>query len=87
MSLKKGSKKYDPGTHFSYNLQFKQNNGVFDLKGLTTVFDHKKWVFAYFVTALSFMHLEGPEIMAIMLALIPVTIGASSFDKSQWRKE
>jgi hypothetical protein len=56
------------------------------MNGLRTVLDHKKWTFAYFVTGLSFWRLDGPEIMAIMIALIPVTLGASSFDKSVWRK-
>ena len=62
------------------------------MKGLTTVFDHKKWMFAYIVLALMTYllvhdHLDGAQYMMGLLALIPVTIGASSFDKSVWRKD
>lgn len=57
------------------------------MNGIFTILDHKKWVFAYFISGMSFWRLDGSEIMAVLIALIPVTLGASSFDKSVWRKD
>jgi len=57
------------------------------MKGIFTIFQHKKWVFAYVVTGLTFFKLDGSEVVAIMAVLIPLVLGASSFDKSVWRKD
>ena len=57
------------------------------MNGILTILDHKKWVFAYAVTGLTFLRLEGSEIVAVMAVLIPLVLGASSFDKSVWRKD
>lgn len=55
--------------------------------GIRTVFDHKKWVFCYVIVALSFWQLDSSDIMAILIVLIPLVVGASSFDKSKWNKK
>ena len=57
------------------------------MKGLSTILEHKKWVFAYLITGLVFWQLDQAGIVQILSILIPVTIGASSFDKSGWRKD
>lgn len=57
------------------------------MKGITTVLHHKKWVFAYVVTGLVFWRLSGSDVVAVMAVLIPLVLGASSFDKSVWRKD
>jgi len=54
-------------------------------KGVYSVFANKKWVFAYIITFLAFKFLESSDIMAVLAVLIPVTLGASSFDKSKFR--
>lgn len=56
------------------------------MKGLSTILHHKKWCFAYLVTGLSFWRLESTDIAQIMVFLIPFVLGASSFDKSTWKK-
>ena len=61
------------------------------LRGIFTVLDHKKWVFTYVITAaliwLSYeSKIDSSTFQALMIVLIPSVIGASSFDKSQWRK-
>lgn len=60
------------------------------MKGITTVLDHKKWVFCYVILAIlvwlvRITAITGGEFMMGLLALIPVTVGASSFEKSVWR--
>lgn len=60
--------------------------GANKLKGLSTIFHHKKWVFAYVIAGLSFWQFDQAGAVQIISILIPVTIGASSFDKSEWRK-
>lgn len=57
------------------------------LKGITTILNHKKWVFCYTVIGLSFWRLESAEIAQIMIFLIPFVLGANSFDKSKYRKD
>lgn len=56
------------------------------MKGIFSVFDHKKWVFSYVVMGLSFWHLDSADTVSVLIILIPLVIGASSFEKSQWRK-
>jgi len=60
------------------------------VKGITSIFQHKKWVFAYVTLIILYdllvnNHIDGAQFMMGLIALIPVTIGASSFDKSKWR--
>lgn len=60
------------------------------MKGITTIKDHKKWVFTYIVLAVLIWLvktsvIDGSQFMMGMLALIPMVIGANSFDKSVWR--
>lgn len=60
------------------------------MKGITTVLDHKKWVFCYIVLAIlvwlvNIKSIDGAEFMMGVLALITATVGANSFDKSVWR--
>jgi len=55
------------------------------MKGLSSIFQHKKWCFAYMVTGLSFWQLDSSDISMVLAVLIPVTLGASSFDKSTFR--
>ncbi len=57
------------------------------MNGITTILDHKKWVFAYIVLGLSFWKLEGAQLAALLGILLPCVIGASSFDKSKWKKD
>ena len=59
--------------------------------GISTVFGHKKWMFCYIVFftitwLLTKDLIDSSQYMACLLALIPLTLGASSFDKSVWRK-
>ena len=60
--------------------------------GITTVFAHKKWVFAYVVLlvvrdlALA-EAIGGSDVALILGSLLTFTLGASSFDKSVWRKD
>lgn len=58
--------------------------------GLTTVFAHKKWVFAYVVLFVTYelamaKVIGGSDVALIIGGLVTVTLGASSFDKSKWR--
>lgn len=60
------------------------------LRGLTTVLQHKKWVFAYVVLfaiyKMAMAKVVGGSDIALMVGgLVTVTLGASSFDKSVWR--
>lgn len=56
------------------------------------MFNNKKWVFAYFIVILITWLLKtgsisGGDFALILVPLIPMVIGANSFDKSQWRKD
>ena len=60
------------------------------MRGITTIFSQKKWVFAYACAAVLIILLKqgdltGAEFMLGFMALVPVTLGVNSFDKSQWR--
>ncbi len=57
------------------------------MNGITTILDHKKWVFAYIVLGLSFWRLDSGDVMAVIILIIPAVLSASSFDKSKWKKD
>ena len=62
------------------------------LRGITSVLEHKKWVFAYVVLfllvyLLKSNSIDGAQFLMGLLALVPSVIGASSFDKSKLVKE
>lgn len=57
------------------------------MKGILSIFDHKKWIFSYVIVGLSFWQLEPTGIVQIISILIPVTLGASSFEKSKMIKD
>jgi len=60
-------------------------------RGIWSIVDEKKWVFAYAVLALLWRLAEqkliaGSDVALILSTLIGLTLGANSFDKSVWRK-
>ena len=72
------------GIHKKLSLLRRENE---IMKGITSIFDHKKWVFAYVVLGLGFWQLEGAQLAALLGILIPCVIGASSFDKSPYNAQ
>jgi len=60
------------------------------LAGVSTVFQHKKWIFGYVVIGLSHYalmcdKLDGATFGLIIATLAPSLMAASSFDKSKYR--
>jgi len=62
------------------------------MKGISTILDNKKWVFAYVVFfamcwLLKGKYIDSGDFVLVMVPFLPMVIGANSFDKSVWRKD
>ena len=62
------------------------------MKGITTVFEHKKWCFLWAVLIMSFTammsgKLDGVYFAGIISSLGTIVVAMSAAEKSKWRKE
>lgn len=51
------------------------------MKGITTIFAEKKWVFSYIVLTLSYFRFDDPGLIQILVILIPSVFALAAADK------
>lgn len=51
------------------------------MKGISTIIDEKKWVFAYVILSMSYFKFDQAGLIQVMVILIPSVLALAAADK------